>query len=383
MKLLKQLSIALFACLSGFANAQLPSSGGYAAAPDDWLLSNGRAWHHKTAASAAPSALVFRSPTAAEKPIIEKAMQLFQSSSAKSMALMNGNEVVWVGYKAPTNNKTNFMSFSVGKTVTSMAVGKAICARKFDLNSVAEKIVPELKETDLGKATVRNLLTMSSGTWEGNNDSTISTGKQDEEINQGRLSTLDLLITPEVSTAHKGLFGSIRKPGEDFAYRSTDPLVLGVIINKTTGMTYAKWVEQQVLLPAGIESQGIIGQDKFGFGNSAGNVRLNLEDWMRFAVWVKQNESAQGCFGDYVRQASRTQIENKSKKSGKLFDGYGYFIWTENLRNRDSYWAVGHGGQRIGWNHKNKRMIIAFSNVENYMDNLYGLYSDWVEFGDN
>lgn len=377
------LRIAVYALVSiiyaSQAFAQLPTVGAYSAVPDTWLLSNGQKWHYETASSNSPAQLNFRQPTATERLVVEKAIRLFQTSSAKSMALLDGNDVVWVGYKEPSNEQSRFLSMSVGKTVTSMAVGKAICAGKFSLTSVTQDIVPELKGTDLGKATVRDLLMMASGTWEGNSDSTITTNQQNTDLDFGRLSTLDLLKTAEVSSAHKNLFGSTRKPGEEFAYRSTDPLVLGVMINKTTSTSFAKWVEQQVLLPAGIETSGIIGQDRVGYGSSAGNIRLTLKDWMRFVIWVKQNEGAQGCFGDYVRQASKTQIENKSKRSGKLFDGYGYFIWTENLRMKDSYWAVGHGGQRIGWNHKNKRMLVVFSNVENYMDNLYGLYRDWAD----
>jgi CubicO group peptidase (beta-lactamase class C family) len=379
MKKLNSLLFKCFLLLPFSVSAQLPSVGGYASVPDSWLLSNGPNWHYQTAKSNTPAQLIFRQPTPAEKPIVEKAMHILETSSAKSMALLDGNNVVWVGYKMPANEQSRFLGMSVGKTVASMAVGKAICAGKFSLDSVAQDVVPELKETDLGKATVRDLLMMASGTWEGNSDSTIYTNKQISEMDSGQLSTLDVLKTAQVSSAHKNLFGSKRKPGEEFAYRSTDPIVLGVMINKTTGTTYAKWVEQEVLLPAGIESGGIIGQDKFNYGASAGNVRLTLNDWMRFAWWVKQNEAAQGCFGNYVREATKTQITNSSKKSGKLFDGYGYLIWTENARLRDSYWAVGHGGQRIGWNHKNKRMIIVLSNIENYMDDLYWLYRDWAQ----
>jgi CubicO group peptidase (beta-lactamase class C family) len=379
---MKKLNILLLSALLQFplsSSAQLPSIGGHASVPDSWLLGNGSKWHHQTAKSDTPAQLIFRQPTLAERPIVEKAMRIFENSSAKSMALLDGNNVVWVGYKEPAKERSRFLSMSIGKTVASMAVGKAICAGKFSLNSVTQDIIPELKETDLGKATVRDLLMMASGTWEGNSDSTIYTNKQISEMDSGQLSTLDVLKTAQVSSAHKGFLGTKRKSGEEFAYRSTDPLTLGVIINKTTGATYAKWVEQEVLLPAGIEVSGVIGQDKFNYGASAGNVRLTLNDWMRFAIWVKQNEAAQGCFGNYVRESSKTQIANSSKRSGKLFDGYGYLTWTENARLKDSYWAVGHGGQRIGWNQKNNRILIAFSNIENYMDDLYWLYRDWAE----
>jgi len=379
MKQLNILFLSSILLLPLSASAQLPSVGGFASVPDSWLLSNGLKWHYQTAKSNTPAQLIFRQPKPTEKPTIEKAIRIFETSSAKSMALLDGNNVVWVGYKEPSNEQSRFLSMSVGKTVTSMAVGKAICAGNFSFNSVTQDVVPELKETDLGKATVRDLLMMASGTWEGNSDSTITTNKQNSDMDSAQLSFLDVLKTPQVSSAHKNLFGSARKSGDEFAYRSTDPQVLGVMINKTTGTTYAKWVEQEVLLPAGIETRGIVGQDKFNYGNAAGSIRLTLNDWIRFAVWVKQNESSQGCFGDFVREASKTQIANSSKKSGKLFDGYGYLIWTENARLRDSYWAVGHGGQRIGWNHKNNRMLIVFSNIENYMDDLYWLYRDWAQ----
>ena len=196
------------------------------------------------------------------------------------------------------------------------------------------------------------------------------------------MNFLDLLSTSKVNTAEKNAEGNPRKPGEYFAYRSTDPIALGVALNRVTGTTYAKYVEREVLLPAGIDRSGIIGQDRSGYGASDGNVRLFLEDWIRFAAWVKANESGSGCFSDYVRKATTLQIHNKSKKSGPAFEGYGYLTWTNNIERKDSYWAVGHGGQRIGWNHANSRMLIVFSNVENYMMDLYNLYADWTALGD-
>jgi CubicO group peptidase (beta-lactamase class C family) len=131
------------------------------------------------------------------------------------------------------------------------------------------------------------------------------------------------------------------------------------------------------LIPAGIRNEVIIGQDHFGFGAADGNIRMRLEDWARFAYWVKRHESGTDCFSEYVKQATKTQINNSGVKQGKSFGGYGYLIWTENNRQSDSYWAVGYGGQRIAWNHQNSRVLIAFSNLESYMDDLYSLYREW------
>ena len=152
------------------ALAQLPSVGQFSAAPDEWLLSNGQTWHHQTSSARPSSRLIFREPQEAERSVVEKAQQLFERSSAKSMALFDGNQVVWVGYKSPANSSKRFLSFSVGKTVTAMAVGKAICEGRFTLDDQVSKFIPELEGTDLGRATIEDLLKMSSGTWQGNSE---------------------------------------------------------------------------------------------------------------------------------------------------------------------------------------------------------------------
>ena len=363
--------------LSVPAYSQMPMVGDYAAAPDNWLLGSGQRWHYHTDAAKRSQEIAVREPVGDEVSVVDRAKTILNNSSAKAIALIDGNQIVWAGYKAPANSNSLFLSFSVGKTITSMAIGKAICAGKLSLADSAEYFVPELKDTDLGRATVRQLLEMSSGTSAINHDSSIMSAEQERDMRLGKISVLDILKTPKVSDAYLGLFGNKRQPGEVFDYHSTDPLLLGIILNRATGISYAKWVEKEVLIAAGISNESVIGQDHFGYGIADGNVRMTLEDWGRFAVWLKQSESGDSCFSNYVKQASSTQIPNSIKREGKAFSGYGYLIWTENNRQKNSYWAVGYGGQRIAWNHKNQKILIAFSNLENYMDDLYLLYRDW------
>jgi len=372
----KVLFFLLCSFFINLAYSKSPEINGIPYTPDDWLLSQGQKWFYRTNTSLKPKQLNFRDPTENEKFLVERAQIILNTTSAKSIALVDGDDVVWVGFKSPATAQSHFLSQSIAKTITSMAVGKAICQGKFSFNSVAANLIPELQGTDLGKSTVRDLLMMASGTWEGNKDTSNISEEQFAQLYAGKMSYLDLLKTSKVNSFQSTLFGT-RKVGEKFHYHSTDPITLGIIINNTTGMEYAKWVEQEVFLPAGIKTYGIIGRDKFSYGNASGNIRLTMEDWIRFAVWVKANQLAQGCFGDYVRAASTTQISNNTL-TGTAFGGYGYLIWTDNNRLSDSYWAVGYGGQRIGWNQKNNRMLIAFSNVENYMGDLYWLYKDWA-----
>lgn len=350
---------------------QSPTEGGFLAAPDSWLISTGQPWHHKTGVSANPQALKARSPTEAEAAVVKTAQHLFENSSAKAMALIKGNEVVWMSYKPPVTTTSSLFGFSMGKTVTAMAIGKALCEGKLKPDSRVSDHVKELADTDLGAATVTDLLTMRSGTWDGNPDSTIWTTDEARAIGAGQMNWVQLLAMPRVSSAATSVFAPKRKPGEKFSYRSTDPITLGVMMARSTGKTYAEWVDEKVLMPTGIAAPAYIAQDraaKYGQGDAA--IRMNFDDWMRFAIWVKKSEAEPGCFGDFVRESVRSQTQTNRRPASS----YGYLTWVEG----GTSWAVGHGGQRIGWNRNNDRMLVVFSSLENYSRELESLYAQWA-----
>lgn len=369
-KLSRFVVVATSLVISISTYGQMPAQGGYASAPDSWLISVGQPWHHKTDPSANPQVLQARAPNSAEASVIQNAQRLFENSSAKAMALIKGNEVVWINYKPPVSASSTLFGFSMGKTVTAMAVGKALCDGKLKMESRVADYVKELSDADLGAATVADLLTMRSGTWDGNPDSSVWTAGEAQAIAGGQMNWVQLLAIPRVSTAVTSVFGTKRKPGEKFSYRSTDAIVLGLMISRSTGKTYAEWVEGEVLLPSGIAAPAFIAQDRAAkYGQSDGAIRMTFDDWIRFAVWVKKSEAETGCFGDFLRESVRPQTQTGRRPTSS----YGYLTWVEG----DTSWAVGHGGQRIAWNRKNDRILVVFSSIENYMRELESLYNEW------
>ena len=108
---------------------------------------------------------------------------------------------------------------------------------------------------------------------------------------------------------------------------------------------------------------------------------MRFDDWLRFALWVKRSSKEPGCFGDFVRASESKQIANDgnpaARKSGKLFDSYGYLTWVDNTIAPNTAWAVGWGGQRISWDKDSDRMVVVFSNREDWMADVYELSRDW------
>jgi CubicO group peptidase (beta-lactamase class C family) len=369
---------------TGIASAQNPTQDGASAAPDAWLFEReGRPWWYRSVPSPKPVELKRREPTAAEQPVVDRVKSLMASRSARAFALLDGDTVVHQQFNAPANEDSVIFGFSMGKTVTAMAVGQAICAGKLKYETKANELVPQLNGKALGNATVRDLLRMASGSTESNPDSSVWSPEQAKAWGQGNLSLVDLVIDDRVARAQRGVFSEY-KPGEATSYKSTDPILLAIMTAKATGAPWGQWIQQSTLNPMGASKTGLYVQDRQGNGLADSGMRMRMEDWQRFALWVKRSSTETGCWGDFVREAFKPQIKNGSspadRKFGKLFASYGFFTWLDNSIAPNTVWANGWGGQRIGWSTDpaNNRIVITFSNVESWMPEVYEVARDWM-----
>ena len=374
-------AFALLVCGQALAQSSNPFVDGTAAAPDEWLLvKKGRPWWYETKPASTPVQLQKRTPTAVEQAIIDRARALMTNRPAKAFALVDGDAVLYSEFKTPADADSVFFGFSMGKTVSAMAVGQAVCDGKIKFETKANELVPELTGKALGNATVRDLLRMASGAAEPNADSTVWTPDQFKEWNRGNLNLVNLVADDRVAKAAKGVFSDF-KPGEAFAYKSSDPILLGIMVSRSTGMPWSQWIQEKILNPMGAAKSGLYVQDRQQNGLSASGLSMRMEDWIRFGLWVKRSSKESGCFGNFVRAATTTQITNgtspATRKMGKMFGGYGYMTWTENSVAPHTAWASGWGGQRISWHHHSDRMVVVFSNVENWMPEVYELAKDW------
>ncbi len=121
---------ALVFCAQGMAQVTPVADGG-AAAPDEWLLAKtGPRWFQITQPSPNLSTLNTRAPSVGEKPLVDRARALVGQRPAKAFGLMDGNTIVYSAFNAPADSESLFFGMSMGKTVTAMAVGQAICAGK-------------------------------------------------------------------------------------------------------------------------------------------------------------------------------------------------------------------------------------------------------------
>lgn len=360
--------------------AQLNFSGGITSVEDPVLLGDGRFEDYKTAHSPKPRALTLRNPTNKEKQLIERLNNVIKSSRQKVIVLVDTGEIVWVGLREEYLKNERFLSLSISKSVLSVATGIAVCQGQLTLATRAKDVIDQLVEKDLGQANLHQLLTMASGTWEGNSDSSITSNSERLLLATGAIGHLDLLMSEKISSAHKNsIFSQKRRPGETFSYRSTDPLVVAMMLEKVTGKSYGLFLEQEILVPAGIGSPAISGRDFKGFPRADGVLRLTIDDWVRLAIWIQEAKQKNNCLGNFLSEATKTQILNRvGSNFPARFRGYGYYFGTDNSYAKETFWAVGFGGQRIGWSMNGSKIIISFSNSDQKTTQIEELFGEWV-----
>lgn len=357
--------------------------GGALYLPEDWLLGSGQPWHYRTTPRGGAVPVPVRSANPEEFRVIEKARALMQQIESRVVAFIADGEIVEVITTGGIRFDTRLMSASMAKTVTALAAGKAICAGRISMDKRADAMMPGLVGTDLGAATLRDLLLMASGTTKPSAGDYLGyTPDEFRHYMEGPGNLEQMLATPSQSTAQRGFFSKVR-PGERFSYNARDPFTVAMMLERSVGMPATRWVEQQLLGEFAAEYPAILATDRSGYFHGAnGSIRLALIDWIRLAIYVDNQHRTDTCFGRFIRDMGKTQIRPDGTVSN--FSGYSYFTWTENFLAPNTFWAVGYGGQRIGWSSdpSNKRIFLMFSNsADRHMDQVYPIARDWFAIG--
>ena len=119
----------------------------------------------KLAPKGTPVPLPNKELSSGDRDVITRANQLFdQNSSALEMILVDHGQVLFERYRGPADPKRPAFSMSMSKSLTAYTIGNIACSGMItDLNAPSATYAPVLLNTVYGEASVKNLLTMSSG----------------------------------------------------------------------------------------------------------------------------------------------------------------------------------------------------------------------------
>lgn len=243
-------------------------------------------------------------------------------------------EEYWEGYGSESHSN----SFSMAKSFVSLLIGAAIDEGKIkSVDEPAYKYLPHLNEGKSKELTIRNLLTMSSGSnWDESYSSPLSMTTQAYYGNdlQGLAEKMHV----------------VDKPGRYFSYKSGDTQLLSLIVKNATGKSLGDYASEKLWIPMGAEHNAMWCLDKKdGLEKAYCCFNSNARDFARFGKLILNK----GRFGDkqvisekYIAEAT-TPARDLLDDEGNPLDFYGYQWWIVKSEGKYIPYARGILGQYI------------------------------------
>src|SRR5215204_484470 len=267
-------------------------------------------------------------------------IEYLDSSGTTAFLVIHDDELLYEKYFDGYDKNSIQTSFSMAKSFASALVGIAI--DEGHIKSVDEPItnyIPELLEKDkrFSSITIKNLLTMSSGIkYEEGGDLPWS-----EEADDTKTYYATDLRKLALTCRIEG------KPGEYFEYNNYNPLLVGLILERATGMPVSRYMQEKLWKPMGMEADGSWSLDskKDSFEKMESGVNARARDFARFGMLFANEgnwEGRQLISRGWVEESTRADTSTDPSQD------YQYFWWISTPDSETSHFSArGKYGQYI------------------------------------
>ncbi len=249
-------------------------------------------------------------------------------SRQRVMGLMvvQGGQRLFEAYQYQRTSDMRFLGHSFAKSITSLAFGKALEDQLFpSLDVRADDLVPALKGSVYGEASIRQLLHMSSGV------------KFDDRYDgQGDTALFSRISANEgIAAASHIMRQRDAADGERFAYASAQTSVLSLIFQTVVKQDLAAYTSQHLWQAMGAENEALWLQDRFGVVRASGSFCATVSDYARLGVLLandghRPDTGQQVVSPSFLHQATDWQQHAAAFHPGVATPqlGYGLHFWT-------------------------------------------------------
>ena len=287
-----------------------------------------------------------------------------------------------VGYshlkeKVPFTDTTLTRIASIAKPMTAIAVMQLVEKGLIDLEAPIQTYLPDFPKNKKGDITVKQLLSHTAGIPGYKNAKEAETKEEFSKLSQA----VDVFKNRKLEF----------EPGSDFYYTTYGYVVLGLIIEKVSGLTFEAYMQKNIWEKAGMQNTGVEKFDisyenkselyHFEKGKTSKGVKNNLSNRAPgggfYSSLNDMIKFGNGVLDHLFIQESTFQemIEIHSlQKEGNPY-GYGWFLYgpkpNENV-------VIGHSGEQTGSAAqlmiipKSKTVVVALSNTSGKWKEIIG-----------
>jgi CubicO group peptidase (beta-lactamase class C family) len=254
-----------------------------------------------------------------------------------SFLVVHDDRLVYERYFGGSSRETLHTSLSVAKSILSALVGIAIEEGLIEgVEDPVTDYLPELRRRDprFERITLRHLLTMSSGMryWETDLPWPFADDTYTYYGTDMRRIALD---DTEIE----------RPPGQEFLYNNYNPLLLGLVLERATGMSVSEYMSTRLWQPLGAERDASwnLDSEQSGFEKMESGLNATAADYARFGLMFLHGGKWDGTrilSEKWVREATARDASTDPAAD------YQYFWWVD-IERPGRFYALGNLGQYL------------------------------------
>ena len=287
-------------------------------------------------------------------------------TNTTAFIVLSGDELLYEGYFNGSSREDIHHAFSTSKSFASTLVGIAIEEGTIaSLDDAVTDYIPELLDRDPGfsEITIRHLITMASG---------LRFGRTSNPLHDGTKT----YYAPDLRAL--ALSSEIVEPaGSRFWYNDYNPLLIGMVLERATGMSVSEYMETRLWQPMGAEfdASWSLDSDTSGFENLSAGFNARAIDLAKLG-WLFLNEGRNGdrqvVPAAWVDEATR--VDTATSAAAK----YQYYWWMDQERN--GYYAEGDKCQFI-YVYPDADLVITRTGIDcsnGHSGHFYGMIAEWM-----
>ncbi len=262
---------------------------------------------------------------------------VLHGTNTRAFVVIHQDRVVYERYFGGAGPKTLETSFSVAKSFVSTLVGIAIDQGRIgSVDDPVTRYLPELagRNQRFRQITLRHLLTMTSGLRY--QESSFPSPRGDDT------STYYGVDLRKEALRHTQIE---QVPGHNWHYNNYNPLLLGLVLERATGMSVSNFMASRLWQPLGAagDASWSLDSKRSGFEKMESGLNATALDYARFGLLFLHGGEWNGrriVSGEWIRTATRPHTRTDFPNP------YGYFWWIDGQRP-DRFYAFGNYGQYI------------------------------------
>ena len=218
-------------------------------------------------------------PTNSKRPMTWK--ESLDANYTDGIMVMHHGKVVYERQNGCLNELGNHAAMSMTKSMTGLLAEILVTEGKLDDKALVASIIPELKNSGFGDATVRQVMDMTTAL-----DYSEDYADPNADIWQYS-EAASPLPKPKDYNGPNGYFEYLQtvkkdgKHGEAFNYRTINSDALGWIISRTTGKAVNELLSERIWQKIGAEQSAYMTVDAKGTPFAGGGISAGLHDMAR------------------------------------------------------------------------------------------------------